>query len=172
MILTPTIKIAYANPIAALPAVGFDSLNYTKGAQAPSNPSVLFLFAPEGFPFGSVHGETFGSAGLAFCSRSVNPVHAATNLFDSELWQWLLTIQKAAIMSTLFVLRDGISSKECCEQIHVLNEQMLVLLEALSTYTETRDSIAEPANFNKFGWGLWLLGSLLEQQRMLCEAAK
>ncbi len=167
MILTPAIKIAYASRIAAKSAVGFRSLKRFRGAQAPIT-SVLFLFvAPEDFPFGSVHGETFGSAGLASCRRSANPVHAATSLFRSGLWQWWFNRHEFTIMSTLFVLRDGISPRECREQIHVLNEQMLVLIETLTSYTETRESISLPENFNKFGWTLWLLGTLLEQQNAL-----
>lgn len=76
------------------------------------------------------------------------------------------------IMSTLFVLREDITPTHCREQIQCLNEQMLVLHEVLSTYTESRELIAQPEQFNKFGWLLCILGSLLEQQRMLCEVAK
>lgn len=172
MLLTPAIKIAYAYPIAALPVIGFDSsFGYNIGVQAPSNPSVLFAFiAPEGFLYGGMRGEAFGLAGLADgVHRSVNPAYAVTNLFDSEWCRFGLNQILDIIMSTLFVLREGISEKECREQIHVLNEQMLVLIENLSTYTETRESIALPENFNKFGWLLWLLGTLLEQQNKLCE---
>lgn len=73
------------------------------------------------------------------------------------------------IMSELFVLRGDITPTHCREQIQCLNEQMLVLHEVLSTYTESRELIAQPEQFNKFGWLLCILGSLLEQQRMLCE---
>lgn len=44
MTLTPAIKIAYANPIAAKSAIGFDSLNRLHSAPAPSNLLGAFLF--------------------------------------------------------------------------------------------------------------------------------
>lgn len=170
MTLTPAIKIAYAYSIAAQSAVGFDSLQIIQGAQAPKT-SVLFLFvAPEDFPFGSVHGETFGSAGFALCCRSVNPVHAATNLFDSGLWQWWFNQHKVTIMSALFVLKDGISPKECREQIRIYAFQAHALTQLINDAVDNcQVGDVSPDIKDHLGWAFWALSDVLRAQIVLCE---
>lgn len=132
MTLTPATKIAYANPIAAKSAVGFSSSFKNTGAQAPSNPSVLFLFAPEGLFYGGMRGETFGSAGLSTSvRRSANPAYAVTNLFSSEWCRFVTNEQLVTLMSTLFVLRDGISPKECRDYIRIYAFQAQALTQLI-----------------------------------------
>lgn len=73
--------------IAAKSAIWFgDQLEErNNGAQAPSNLLGAF-FTPEGFLYGGVHGETFGSAGFAVgVRRFANPVYAVT-IFFGEKW--------------------------------------------------------------------------------------
>jgi hypothetical protein len=148
--------------------VGFSSLKLTKGAQAPIS-SVLFLFvAPEVSPFGSVRGETFGSAGLAFCSRSANPAHAATNLFSSGLWQWLFTLQKATIMPILIV-RHAATLKELAEHARIHSAQTCALAETIHTLAADKDEFQDARHFIQVTSLIWLLLALLEQQEALCE---
>lgn len=169
--LTPAIKLTYAYPIAVKPAVGFRSLNTIQGAQAPIS-SVLFLFvAPEVLLFGSVRGETFGSAGFALCCRSANPAHAATNLFRSELWQWWFNQHKVTIMSTpLFVPRGDITPAECRDyvRIYAFQAQALTRLIDDALIESVAGEISKDTQ-DQLGWALWALSDVLRAQIALCE---
>lgn len=171
--LTPAIKLTYANSIAVKPAVGFDSSFKNTGAQAPSNPSVLFCFiAPEGLFYGGVRGETFGSAGLSTSvRRSVNPAYAVTNSIDSEWCRFVTNEQLVTLMSTpLFVPRGDITPAECRDYVRIYAFQAQALTQLVSnTFSNCRAGEDYSDTQDQLGWALWALNDLLRAQIALCE---
>lgn len=169
MNLPPAIIGAYTNrALAKKVNVGFDSLQSVQGAQAPIS-SVLFLFvAPEVSPFGSVRGETFGSAGYALYDRSVNPAYTAANLFDSELWQWWFNQYKVTIMPILIV-QDGATLPELASQAHTTSIHCRHLSALINNMVEDQDDFQNPQHFQRVAALCGLLASVLDQHKLVCE---
>lgn len=173
MTLTPAIKLTYAYPIAVKPAVGFSSLNRLHRAPAPSNLlGAFFISAPEGFPYGGVRGETFGSAGLSASGhRSANPTYAVTILISSEWCRFGVNQIETTSMSTpLFVPRGDISPAECHDYIRIYAFQAQALTQLVSnTFSNCRAGEDYSDTQDQLGWALWALNDLLRAQIALCE---
>ncbi len=166
MILTPVIISAYAERAVATSTAGFDRPNY-RGASAP----VLLgaFFVPEGFLYGDAHGETFGSAG-GHGIRSVNLVCVVTTLIDSKWRRRLIIISVEAVMpKPLFRVDDSVTPSALADNIRYLSYQAGAVHDALTEFSSCKSSMQSQRGFEHHGWLLWALGSLLEQQRALCE---
>lgn len=162
MSLTPAINLTYANPIAAQSASRFRILS----EQERSGAQLKRFFCAHTFSMVGCVGAA--SVAPALLPGNANPAQPATLLLRIN-HGGSSQQQEIIIMSALFVLRDGISPQECREQIHFLNEQALVLIDSITAYTECRNTLTIPENFQAVGWLLWTLGELLERQNALCE---
>lgn len=173
MTLTPAIKLTYAYPIAVKPAVGFSSLNRLHSAPAPSNLlGAFFISAPEGFPYGGVRGETFGSAGLSASGhRSANPTYAVTILISSKWCRFGVNQIETTSMSTpLFVPRGDITPAECRDYVRIYAFQAQALTRLIDdALTESVAGEISKDTQDQLGWALWALSDVLRAQIALCE---
>ena len=69
----------------------------------------------------------------------------------------------------LFSVNDSVTPADLSDQIRYLCFQSLSVHAALTELSSNRRELSDGDAFEQLGWMLWAQGSLLEQQRLLCE---
>lgn len=78
--------------------------------------------------------------------------------------------QEIIIMSALFVLKDGISDKECREQIRIYAFQAHALTQLINDAVDNcQVGDVSPDIKDHLGWAFWALSDVLRAQIALCE---